>query len=103
MSSSEILAELKGVRERSYGEWTSFCPLCAVRKHRLLIREDAAGQTDIHCFRGHEDWEILQAIGKTRRALWPRPPHKYHAPDQEWWDRARLFANGKRLPPMSEQ
>lgn len=103
MSSSEIFARLSVVKERSYGEWWAYCPCCAVPKLRLLIREDSNGQTDIHCFKGHEDWQILKALRLPWRVLWPRPPHAYHAPDMEWWDRARLFANGRRLPPMSEQ
>ena len=97
MTIGTILDNLDGVEERSYGEWTAHCPMCADGKRRLLVRVDGDGFVDIHCIRRCPRSWILGAAGLSYWDLRPshidRPHGRYVPRSPGWWNEPRRYPN----------
>lgn len=103
MSSILNSPHLTGCIERSYGEWTAHCPVCADGRRVLLIREHGDGRTTIHCMRGCPLPWILMSLGLSLDALFPSGA-KHCAAEPGWWRRARRYAPlNSRRPNMEER
>lgn len=69
-----LLSHLDGIRHTGPGRWLARCPAHNDKRPSLSIREIDGDRVLIHCWAGCSAGEVLDSIGLTFEALYPRCP-----------------------------
>ncbi len=82
-AAAKLLNKLKGIKQKSNGGWTSFCPGHNDTNNRSLSIDERAGRILVKCFLSCDVNTILAAIGMTSADLFSDAGNSYQGTRQK--------------------